>query len=312
MDAQDEWDISPRWSAYAGARWEGLDTRTTGNAIAAAGNRSSALSPILQALWRSQERRGDQVRMALSRTYRTPTTRQLTPRRYIANNNTPTTPDYQGNPDLRPEIAWGVDVAYEHYFGADALVSVSAFSRRIDDVIVDQEANVNGTWITFPANGGSARVEGIEFEAKLNLRDLRENFPNVLFRMDVARNWSRVDAVPGPDNRLDRQVPVSGTIGADYVVDEAPVTLGGSFTFKGGGPVRTAVSQSEVLPIRRVLEAYALWKVDAQTSLRLSLQNILRQDYVYVTSYFDPAGRTDLATTTPTGTLIRLAVELSL
>jgi outer membrane receptor protein involved in Fe transport len=309
---QDEWDISPQWSAYAGLRWEGLDTRVTGNTIAEADNRSSVLSPILQALWRSQERRGDQVRIALSRTYKAPTIRQLTPRRYVANNNTPTTPDYQGNPNLRPELAWGVDAAYEHYFGADSLVSVSGFARRVDDVIVERETNVDGTWITSPANGGSARIEGIELEAKLNLRDLRERAPNVLLRMNVARNWSRVDAVPGPDNRLDRQVPVSGTIGADYFPDAAPVTIGGSFTFKGGGPVRNGVSQSEVLPIRRALDAYALWSVDAKTRLRLSFQNILRQDYVYVTSYFDEAGRTDLTTTVPTGTLIRLAVELSL
>ncbi|MGE5170642.1 MAG: TonB-dependent receptor plug domain-containing protein [Rudaea sp.] len=310
--AQDEWDISQRWSAYAGVRFEALDTRTTGNTIAEAGNRSSVLSPILQALWRSQERRGDQVRMALSRTYKAPTTRQLTPRRYVANNNTPTTPDYQGNPDLRPERAWGIDVAYEHYFGADALVSVSAFARRVDDVILDRETNVEGTWITFPANTGSARVRGIELETKFNLRDLREHAPNVLFRMNLGRNWSRVDAIPGPDNRLDRQVPVSGTIGVDCFSDGAPLTIGGSFTFKGGGPVRTGEGQSEVLPIRRALDAYALWIVDTRTQLRLSFQNILRQDYAYVTSYFDEAGRTDLATTTPTGTLIRLAVEWSL
>ena len=310
--AQDEWDISQRWSAYAGLRWEGLDTRTTGNTIAATGNRSSVLSPILQALWKSQERRGDQVRMALSRTYKAPTTRQLTPRRYIANNNTPTTPDYQGNPDLRPELAWGVDVAYEHYFGRDGLVSASAFARRIDDVMLDRGANVDGTWIIFPANAGSARVEGVELEAKLDLRDFRADAPNVLLRMNVARNWSRVDAIPGPDNRLDRQVPVSGTIGADYVADEVPVTIGGSFTYKGGGRVRTGESQSAVLPIQRLLDAYVLWKVDPKVQLRLSFQNILRQDYVDVTSYFDEAGRTDLSTTTPTGTLIRLAVELSL
>jgi len=147
---------------------------------------------------------------------------------------------------------------------------------------------------------------------KQEVERLREQAPNVLFRMNVARNGSRVDAIPGPDNRLDRQVPVSGTIGADYVADGAPVTLGGSFTFKGGGRVRTGLSQSEVLPIRRVLDAYASWKVDPRTQLRLSFQNILRQDYAYATSYFDDTGRTELSTITPTGTLIRLAVELSL
>ena len=309
---QDEWNITPSWSAYAGLRWEGLDARTTGNAISEVGNRSSVLSPLLQTVWKAPETKADLVRFGLGRTYKAPTTRQLTPRRYVANNNTATTPDYQGNPDLRPELAWGLDLAYEHYFGNSGIASVSAFARRIDDVILDQLANVNGTWITFPENGGRASVEGIELEAKFNLRDIRVGAPNLALRGNLARNWSSVHDVPGPDNRLDRQVPFSGSVAADYVADACPLTFGVAFTYRGGGPVRVAADRSEVLPIRRLLDAYALWKLDAGTKVRFSLQNILRQDYVEATSHFDESGRLDLVTTTPTGTSIRVAVELSL
>ena len=309
---QDEWNITPLWSAYAGLRWEGLDTRTTGITIGEVAHRSSVASPILQTLWKSRETGGEQVRLGLSRTYKAPSTRELTPRRYVANNNTATTPDYQGNPDLRPELAWGVDLAYEHYFGDHGLASVAAYARRIDDVILDRLSNVNGTWISFPANGGRASVEGVELEAKLNLRDIRREAADLTLRGNLARNWSRVHDVPGPDNRLDRQVPVSGTVGLDYVADAFPVTVGVAFTFRGGGPVRVAADRSEALPVRRVLDAYALWKLDARTKVRFSLQNILRQDYVEATSHFDETGRLDLVTTTLTGTSIRVAVELSL
>ena len=46
--------------------------------------------------------------------YWAPNTFDLIPRRFIANNNTATTPDFEGNPNLKPELAWGADVACEH------------------------------------------------------------------------------------------------------------------------------------------------------------------------------------------------------
>jgi outer membrane receptor for ferrienterochelin and colicins len=310
--AQDEWNITPRWSAYWGLRFEGLDTRTTGNVIRAVGNRSGVLSPVFQTLWKSQADKGDQVRLSLSRTYRAPTTRQLTPRRYIANNNTATTPDYQGNPDLHPELAWGIDAAYEHYFSDNGLVSLSAYARRIDDVILDRLVDVSGTFITFPANQGAARVHGVEAEAKVHLRDFSKAAPDVDIRANVTRNWSAVEDVPGPDNRLDRQVPLSANAGFDYTSDDYPLTVGASLSFHGGGPVRLSVNQSETLAIKRVLDIYALWRLDAATRIRLSVANVLRQDNVDAQSYFDPSGELRLTTTAATSTVVRVSVEFTL
>jgi outer membrane receptor for ferrienterochelin and colicins len=148
-----------------GLRWEGLDTRTVGNVISEVRNRSDVISPVLQTLWKLPDTKNDQVRFSLSRTYKPPTTIELTPRRYIANNNTATTPDKQGNPDLRPELAWGIDVAYEHYLADSGLLSASAFVRRIQDVILQQLNYVDGRWISSPANDGSASVQGIAIES---------------------------------------------------------------------------------------------------------------------------------------------------
>jgi outer membrane receptor protein involved in Fe transport len=310
--AQDEWNITPRWSAYWGLRYETLDTRTSGNVIAPVGNRSGVLSPMLQTLWKSGDGKGDQFRASLARTYKPPTTFQLTPRRYIANNNTATTPDFQGNPELRPELAWGLDVAWEHYFARDALVSVSAYVRRIDDVILTRLANVDGTWITFPANRGVADVQGIEAEVKVNLRTFRKSAPDVSLRANVAANRSRVEDVPGPDNRLDRQVPWSANAGFDWVLDGMPLTLGANFSYQGGGRVRTSFTEAEALPYRRVLDAYALWKFDRTTSLRLSVADLLAQDRVNWKSHFDETGELRLTTTSPTRTVVRVALEFAL
>lgn len=310
--AQDEWDITRRGSAYWGMRYEALDTRTTGNVIEATGNHAGVLSPILQTLWKSADAKGDQVRASVARTFKAPSTFQLTPRRYVANNNTATTPDFQGNPDLRPEVAWGIDVAYEHYFADDGLVSVSAYGRRIDDVILVRLANVNGTWIDSPVNAGVAAAYGIEAEAKANLRTWHRRAPNVALHANLAFNRSRLEDVPGPDNRLGRQVPWSANAGFDWVFDAMPLTIGVNFSYQAGGRVRTSFTEAEFLPYKRLFDTYALWKLDARTSLRLSLANVLAQDRYAWTSHFDETGALQLTTTSPSRTVVRLAVEFTL
>lgn len=65
-------------------------------------------------------------------------------------------------------------------------------------------------YIASPVSNGKAKVWGLEWDAKyapFALRDLRAN---------VARNWSRLAAVPGPDNRLASQVATSANLGLDY------------------------------------------------------------------------------------------------
>ena len=70
--AQDEWDVSSTWSAYTGLRWEGLETLSEGNSLAAVQNRSDVFSPIFQSLWKVPGTQGDQVRLGIARTYKAP------------------------------------------------------------------------------------------------------------------------------------------------------------------------------------------------------------------------------------------------
>jgi outer membrane receptor for ferrienterochelin and colicin len=137
--AQDEWDISRQWQAYLGLRWEGLRTAIQGRTMVDTNTSSSVWSPVIQTLWKLPGTEKDQLRFALSRTYKAPVTRNLVPRRYTVNNaNGPTNSDFQGNPNLLPELAWGMDVAYEHYFDKSSMLSISSFARRIQNVTTFQ------------------------------------------------------------------------------------------------------------------------------------------------------------------------------
>jgi outer membrane receptor protein involved in Fe transport len=311
--AQDEWDISARWSAYTGLRVEGLETRSTGNDIDSVDNRSGVLSPIVQSLWKVPDTKSDQIRLGLARTYRAPATRELIARRFRNLDNSPTSPDSEGNPDLKPELAWGLDLAYERHFEGSGLLSANIFFRRISDVI-QQELFLDddGRWVTHPFNNGDAEARGIELEAKINLRELDKTAPAVDLRANLAKNWSRVDAVPGPHNHLDKQIPLSANVGADWKVQGLPLTLGGSFGFQQGGLVRLSDNEITDLAVRRSLDLYGLWKIDAKAQVRVSGANLLQQDHVIDYTYFDATGSSEQTTRVDTSATFRVALELKL
>lgn len=305
--AQDEWNITQRWSMYAGLRWEGLRTTSEGNTFATATSRSSIWSPLAQTLYRLPNSR-DQFRLALTRTYKAPSASSLVPRRFTTPNNSQTEPDYRGNPALKPELATGIDASYEHYWAEKALLSASASMRRIRDYTRQGLIFENGRWIQTPVNDGSAVTRSLELEAKFPLSAVMKG-PDMDLRASVSRNWSRVDAVPGPDNRLDQQTPFSATLGVDYKAPGGKLSAGSSFAFRSGGPVRINVNQSSYQTVRRDLDVYALWKFNPQYQLRFALSNLLGQDFVMDSRYTDNSGILRRTALYPGNTMARLTLE---
>lgn len=287
--AQDEWNITPRWSMYAGVRWEGLDTTSEGDTFDTVSQSSSVWSPLAQTLYKLPDSR-DQVRLALTRTYKAPPAGNLIPRRFTSTNNSQTEPDRRGNPDLQPELASGIDASYEHYWGENALLSAAASMRRISGYTRQGLILEEGRWISTPVNDGEAVTRSLELEAKFPLSAVMDQAPGVDLRASVSRNWSRVEAVPGPDNRLDQQTPLSATFGADYKTRDGKLTTGASFAFKDGGPVRINDNQTGYQSVRRDLDVYALWKFSPQYQLRVAVSNLLGQDSVNDSAYTDDGG----------------------
>lgn len=308
--AQDEWNASKSTSAYLGIRWEGLRTRTTGNDIDAAVVTSSVFSPTLQGIWKIPGARQDQVRVALGRTYKAPTARDLVPRVWVANQNGPTSPDFKGNPSLHPELSWGLDASYEHYLPGGALVTLGVYARRIKDVVVQRvHESDDGEWIQSPVNAGQARVAGLEFEAKGKLAEIVAAAPDIDLRAGATRNWSRIDDVPGPGNRLTQQPIATLTAGLDWHVKGSALTLGSGFVFEHAGYARTAPTQSITTSNKRLLDAYAAWKLDANSQLRLTGTNVLALHTRTTSRYFDADAAETVDTSAQNMAAIRVQYE---
>ena len=309
--AQDDWEITPRWSMYAGVRWEGIDTRSTGESFDAVRQRTSVWSPLLQTLWKLPDTKGDQVRLALTRTYKAQPASSLIPRRNTSTNNSQTDPDREGNPNLKPELALGIDASYEHYWAQGALLSARASARRIDGYTRQGLLLIDERWVSTPVNDGRANTQTVELEAKFPLRAvLSATVPAIDLRASISRNWSQVDQVPGPNNRLDQQTPVSGNFGLDYKTPDGVLAAGGSFNFRNGGPVRITQQQSAYTTPRRDLDLYALWKFSPKNQLRLAVSNLLAQDFGSNTIYTDASGTLARNAISPSSPQARATMEM--
>ncbi|ALK99535.2 MULTISPECIES: TonB-dependent siderophore receptor [unclassified Massilia] len=307
--AQDEWNVTPAWSVYLGARWEGIRTSTAGNTYAEVKNSSSVLSPVAQTLYKLPGTKGDQLRLAVTRTYKAPGQQQIIPHRFTSVNNSQTEPDSIGNPHLKPELALGIDASYEHYWAEGALLSASVSSRRITDYTRNLIVFDGARWVSTPTNNGNARTYGLELEAKFPLKAVMATTTKLDLRASLSRNWSTVDSVPGPDNRLDGQTPLSATLGADYRT--GPLTLGGSYVFKNGGFVRISDRQISYQSVRRDLDLYALWKFNPKLQLRVATANLLAQDTLSQSSYTTPGVGTQTSRTlNPVYRSVRATLEM--
>lgn len=308
---QDEIALGPQWSLYLGTRWERIETLSDGSDFAAIRNRHQVLSPVLQSLWKLSGDNGDRIRLALSRTFKAPALASLMPRSYTSTNNRPTNPDQTGNPALRPELATGIDLAYEIGAGDGARLNLGSYVRRIKGVVRSELRQHNGRWVTTPVNGGDATAWGVELDGGLPLSALFESAPAVDLRFNATRAWSRVDDVPAPDNRIPDQARFSATLGADYRINPR-WSSGISYTYRSSDEVRTTPVQIDLKSPRRELDLHAQWTATAKTRLRLSASNLLQQELVNGQRYVTSEGSQEIIRLRRGTALFRAELEIQL
>jgi iron complex outermembrane receptor protein len=290
---QDEWTVNPNWSAHAGIRYESILTEGN-NEEGEKRNKSSVLTPLFHAVWKPIPESRDQVRMSLTRSYKTPTLFNLVARTALSREaNSPTRPDRIGNPGLKPELATGVDIAVERFLAEGGVLSANLFRRNISDLIryVTSErydtvwAPGQRRFVSSPQNVGDAITQGLELEAKFRLNQVWEAAPAVDVRSNLSFFGSKVLDVMGPNNRLDQQPSMTANLGGDYRIRSIPLTLGGNININPDYTTRRTEQQWVYQGSKRVVDVYGLWKFSPATALRVTISNLTPRDYFTGTTY---------------------------
>ena len=311
---QDEFKINANWSAYAGLRYETLLTEGTVNDTLKR-NESSVWTPLLHAVWKPDAKKRDQVRMSLTRSYKTPTLYNLVAR-YVPSlgENTWTQPDRTGNPDLRPELATGIDVAFERYLEQGGVLSANVFHRNITQLIRYTTSYNESTqrYVSSPANVGDAYTQGLELEAKFRLNQWMADALPVDVRANTSFFHSRVKDVPGPNNRLDQQPGMTANLGADYRLRGLPLTLGGNLNWNPDYSTQRTEQQLSYQGIKRVADVYGLWRFTAATALRLTISNLVPRDYLTATTFANGSFQETARTTDRNWRNVQLRLEMKI
>jgi iron complex outermembrane receptor protein len=255
-------------------------------------NASAVLTPMLHLAYKLDAAGKDLVRASLTRSYKAPDINALLARPTpnglypdLSQSNTVLAPDSVGNPALRPELATGLDMAYEKYLASGGLLSVGVFYREVSDLVrgvtslqASPDYATASRWVSQALNFSSGRSAGLELEIKGRAGELLPVVfdPKLALSLRGALNYyrSEVDTLPGPDNRLDGQQPWSGTLGADYRFTTWPLTVGGNFAFTPDFVTRQSLSQTVALGRSRSIDMFARWMVQENVSMRLALSNI--------------------------------------
>ena len=291
---QDEWELSPQWSTYLGLRSERISTQSRGLAEPVR-NSSQVTTPLWHLNYKLDPKGRDMIRASLTRSYKAPDLNALVARPSLSNlfadttrPNTEASPDRRGNAGLKPELATGVDVAFERYLAGGAMFSIGGFHRSVSKLIrnVTSLQTVSYAsvprYVSSPVNFSKAKTMGLEFEVKGRAGEL---LPSVFdaktaLNLRASLNYyrSQVAAVEGPNNRLDGQQPWSGNLGFDYRLASMPLSMGASLAYTPGYTTRQTIQQSLEQSRARALDAFALWTFSRTMQLRVSAGNIAPLD----------------------------------
>ncbi len=326
--AQDEWTPTPNWALHFGLRWEGIRTVGDPGDGSHPTHLDRVLTPLAHAVWKPDPASRSQVRLSLTRSWRAPGLGNLIARprpneRYpLQGENVPTAPDRAGNPGLRPELATGIDLAFEHYPAGGGVFSASLFHRRIRDLMRTVVALESVPWSPVPrwvartGNVGEASTEGLELEAKGRLDQwfapAWADAPRTELRASVSLFRSRVHAVPGPDNRLEQQPDATLNLGADHAWRGLPLKTGVNLNWVPGYRTQTTLAELEGVSARRVIDVYGLWTFDPTLALRVSAGNALARASEDFSRYDDGMLSSTTRTHTPSALNLQLRLELKL
>lgn len=171
----------------AGLRYENTDTDIE-DATAPAARRNvsndySFLLPSAHLRWTLTPI--DRINVSVARTVRRPNFDFISPAELLAELGDN---DFVGNPGLKPESAWGLDVGYERRLGARGVAGVNVFYRDVKDLIEVSSTGVvgsegAGTFVLSPRNTGDGKVWGIEFDLSTPLTAIGWDDTGVFFNL---------------------------------------------------------------------------------------------------------------------------------
>ncbi len=267
----------------AGLRYETTDfdvnDLTVAPALALQSNDYSLLLPSASIKYDLQN--GGRITASVARTNRRPQFDFLSPALLEAELGDN---DLLGNPALRPEVAWGGDLGYEHRLGGTGVVGINFFYRSVTDLIEvantgEEGSEGDGTFVLQPRNTGNGDVYGVEFDLSTNLAFIG------LKNTGIFGNFSWLDSNVtdfAGDRRFNGQSNFVYNFGAIQDIPSVGVAFGATYR-KQGEAFDRLVAEEVFTTFGADLEIFVEKKFGKNFTIRAIGSNLLnaRKDEVF-------------------------------
>ncbi len=262
-----EWEAGLRYQHTETA----IDDRTVDPADRRSEQRDGEWLPSAHLRWNLDDTQ--RLSLSIARTMRRPGFDQLSPALLLAELGDN---DLLGNPDLRPETAWGLDLGWERRIGRRGVVGVNLFHRDVRDLIEIANTGVEGdegpgTFVLQPRNTGDGRVWGAEFDLSTPLTAFGLEHTGVFF------NYSWLDSEIEDDFGTRRFNDQSNTILNVGFIQELPTpAMSFGMTYRKQGTAFGRIVGEEVrTTYGGDLEAFVEKRFGEHWTLRLTGSNLL-------------------------------------
>jgi vitamin B12 transporter len=182
---------------------------------------------------------------------------------------------YDGNPGLKPETGWSMEVGMNHKFDDTTEGKISYFQRELTDAITWKNIGTatNQHWL--PSNVDKQRAKGIEFQVSKQLSPRTKGF--IGFNYINAQNKSGSE-----DYTADSNIPKkTWNIGAAYETEKISAVVKGTGVFDRTDPAYYQYIKKNYW----VWDADVNWKVSKGYTVFLTVNNIFDQYYDRYASY---------------------------
>ncbi|RHW17989.1 TonB-dependent receptor [Sphingomonas gilva] len=214
----------------------------------------------------------DQFRASFARTVRRPDYDLISP--YEQEESPGDEDTTVGNPALRNQKSWGVDVGYERRLGAAGIVGVNFFYRDITDLIELVVIGDAGDGQLFtPQNIGDGQTWGAEFDLSVPLTGF--GMPDTgLFANYTYLDSKTIDPFTREERRFNNQPHHVYNVGFIQTVRSLDASFGATISGRSGA---FESNFDEVINLRYDpdLEAFVEKRFGENFVLRLTVQNIL-------------------------------------
>jgi TonB-dependent receptor len=271
---------TPHFTVDAGLRYEITRRDVTSNAdegeslFASASYDAESLNPSLHLRYAPTD--ADQFRASIARTVRRPDYDLISP--YRQEESPGDDDETIGNPALRNERAWGVDIGYERRLGANGILGANLFYRDVNDLtelVATGETAAAGGQVMQPRNIGDGKVWGIEldFSAPLTMLGMPDTG---LFANYTYLDSSTRDPFTGGKRRFNNQPHHVYNIGFIQTVRSVDASFGASLSGRSKA-LESNFDETVELRYDPDLEAFVEKRFGRNIVLRFTASNLLNR-----------------------------------